>query len=228
MLITFSGLDGAGKSTLIAWLRTVLEEQRRPVAVLHLDHHVGVYAYARMVRDGLNSLLEQRSNGNPARAAAPGNGRAVAGSRTRIGMIMRRIRNAIVWSQIIRRLIYPVDLVVFLCYRAYLEGIKKRVLIMDRYFYDTLVDVSDGRGWTWIRLLKRITPTPTLPVLVDTSPEESYARKGEYSVEYLRGRWRAYHKVFPWVRACVRLENHDLAAAQAALQLAVRDRLGGR
>ncbi len=31
MLITFSGLDGAGKSTLIAWLRTELERLDHPV-----------------------------------------------------------------------------------------------------------------------------------------------------------------------------------------------------
>src|SRR5207249_11888277 len=95
----------------------------------------------------------------------------------------------------------------------------------DRYFYDTLVDVADGRGWGWISFLKLITPTPTLPVLVDAGPEQSYARKGEYSVEYLRGRWTAYQTVFPWVRAAVRLRNDDLAAAQAALRTVALERL---
>src|SRR5436190_856716 len=122
MLITLSGLDGAGKSTLIASLRTAVEERQRPVAVL-------------------------------------------------------------------------------------------------------LVEVADGRGWRWIRLLKLITPTPTLPVLVDAGPEQSYARKGEYSVEYLRRRWTAYQTVFPWVRAAVRLRNDDLAAAQAALRTVALERL---
>ena len=53
MLITFSGLDGAGKSTLIEWLKTALEEQDRQVAIFHLNDHVGLYAYARFVRDRL-------------------------------------------------------------------------------------------------------------------------------------------------------------------------------
>src|SRR5207247_9213784 len=65
MLITLSGLDGAGKATLIASLRTALEERQRPVAVLHLDDELGVYAYARMVRDGL------KGPGKP--AVAPSN-----------------------------------------------------------------------------------------------------------------------------------------------------------
>ena len=172
MLITLSGLDGAGKSTLIASLRTALEERQRPVAVLHLDDDVGVYAYARMVRDRLKGPMKP--------AGAPSNGDrtpANPGATSPGRIILRRAWDAIVWSKVLRRLIYPVDLLLFLCYRAYIEGIRKRVLIMDRYFYDTLVDVADGRGWGWIRFLKLITPTPTLPVLVDAGPEQSYAQR---------------------------------------------------
>src|SRR3989442_2921238 len=116
-----------------------------------------------MVRDRLKGPM-RRPNGKP--AGAPSNGDrnpATTGSSGPARIVLRRIWDAIVWSKLLRRLIYPVDLLLFLCYRAYIEGIRKRVLIMDRYFYDTLVDVADGRGWGWIRLLKLITPTPTLP-----------------------------------------------------------------
>jgi len=222
MLITFSGLDGAGKSTLIEWLRTALKEQQQPVVVLHLEHDLGVYASARWLRDGLEHLVRGgRSNGVAALGAA-----SIAGPQGGAAMLARRIRNALVWSKIIRRLIYPVDVLVFLCYRAYIEGIQRRILIMDRYFYDILVDVSSGQRWGWIRLLKLITPTPTLPVLLDIGPEEAYARKGEYSVEYLQNRWAAYREVFPWVRAGVRLRNDDPVTARTALRQVVLERLG--
>ena len=218
MLITFSGLDGAGKSTLIEWLRLALEEQRHQVAVLHLEHNVGVYAAVRRLRDGV-ARLTRRSSGSPPSVAAPGGGRRAT--------LLRRIRDAVVWSKVVRRVIYPLDVVVFLCYRAYLEGIRGRVLIMDRYFYDILVDVSSTGARRWIRWLKRITPTPTLPLLLDTGPEQAYARKGEYSVEYLRDRWTAYGEVFPWVRGGVRLRNDDPGAARTALRHLVRWRMGG-
>ncbi len=146
MLITFSGLDGAGKSTLIEWLRTALEDQQQPVVVLHLEHDLGVYASARWLRDGLEHLVRGgRSNGAGGQAAAS----VAGGPPGRIAMLARRIRHAVVWSKIIRRLIYPIDVLVFLCYRGYIEGIQRRVLIMDRYFYDILVDVSGGRRWGW-------------------------------------------------------------------------------
>ena len=41
MVISFSGLDGAGKSTLVAWLRAELERRHRGVTVLHLADGVG-------------------------------------------------------------------------------------------------------------------------------------------------------------------------------------------
>src|SRR5437868_14634888 len=71
MLITFSGLDGAGKSTLIEWLRSALEEQRHRVAVLHLEHDVGVYAAVRRLREGAARLAWRRS-GRATPAASPG------------------------------------------------------------------------------------------------------------------------------------------------------------
>ena len=225
MLITFSGLDGAGKSTLISWLRTALEAQGHRVVVLHLEHDVGVYPSLRRLRDGLGRLV-RRSPASRAFATAGDEAVALGAPGSRIAVTLRRMRNAVVWSKIVRRLIYPVDVMVFLGYRLYIEGVHRRALIMDRYFYDILVDVSSGRRWGWIRLLKLITPTPTLPVLLETGPEEAYARKGEYSLEYLRNRWTAYREVFPWVRGGVRLRNDDPGAARAALGQLVSERLG--
>jgi thymidylate kinase len=211
MLITFSGLDGAGKSTLIEWLRTRLEAQGHRVAVFHMNDHVGLYAYLRAARD----------RAVPDRAVRP----AAAGLRARVKPVLRRVRNAIVWNKPLRRWIYLLDLGVFFCYRLVLEQARGRVLIMDRYFYDTLVDVSDGRHWFWVRLLERLTPRPTVPVFLDIGPEESYRRKGEYSVDYLRRRYHAYQQVFEWVPSVVHVVNDDFDVSRAALWRAIARRI---
>lgn len=228
MLITFSGLDGAGKSTLIEWLRDTLEQQNHPVAVFHMNDHVGAYAYLRALRDRwLGGPPEA-----PASAGQPRDGSRPVGAGPAAPPSLRervwRIRIAILWNKPLRRLLYLFDLSVFWIYRLRIEKLKRRILIMDRYFYDTLVDVADGRHWFWIRLLERITPTPEVPVLLDISPEESYSRKGEYSVEYLRARWVAYKTVFPWVRSAITLANRDLNVAKAQLQKVVLERLEAR
>ena len=226
MLITFSGLDGAGKSTLIDWLQRELESKNRRVAVFHMNDHIGLYAYLRFVRDGLLGSRRQEDASvrtEPERASNGRRGLAALGQRVRPAA--RRVRNAVVWNRHLRRFIYPIDLLVFLCYRFYVEKVERRVLIMDRYFYDTLVDVADGRRWFWIRVLNRLTPTPEVAIYLDITPEESFARKGEYTVEYLRRRWLAYRTVFPWIPTSVMLENYDFDTSKEVLQQVVMRRM---
>jgi thymidylate kinase len=224
VLITFSGLDGSGKSTLIDWLRATLESENRSVTVFHMNDHVGVHAYLRRLRDFVVG------NGKrPGAIAANGwedlGSRQPSGAPVSLRRLVRRLRYRIVWNKTFRRLVYPLDLLVFLLYRLYVERLNKRVLIMDRYFYDTLVDVSTERTRLWTRLLERLTPTPTVAVLLDITPEESFARKAEYSVEYLRRRWIGYKKVFRRVPAPLVLANYDLDASKATLRRVVMERL---
>jgi len=213
MLITISGLDGAGKSTLIERLQTGLERRGRRVAVRHMTDDIGVYACLRSARDALLPAAARRNG----RAQRPATGAP---------SLARRVRNAIIWNKAWRHLVYVVDLCLFWGYRLYLERARRQILIMDRYFYDTLVDVADGRHWGLLRLLARLTPTPDLSVFLDTSPEEAYRRKAEYPLAYQRARWTAYQRVRPWVRTAVTLSNADLQSASATLHGLVMDRIG--
>jgi thymidylate kinase len=208
MLISFSGLDGAGKSTLIAWTRAHLEQRGMRVAVFHMNEQIGLYAYARMLRDAvMRDPVPSRARSAAQRAA-------------------KRVQDAIVWNTALRSVLYPLDLLIFLLYRVWFEAVRRQVLIMDRYFYDTLVDLSAGRSPRTARLLQRLTPTPALAVLLDISPEESFARKGEYSVPYLQRRYVAYHQVLPRVASRVVVRNDDLGATQRVLASALASCLG--
>jgi len=214
MLITFSGLDGAGKSTLIAWLRAALEAKGHSVAVLHMNDDVGVYACVRAIRDRLLRLLGRSAP--PPRPTPP----ATPASRTgalRFRHAWRRVRNALVWSPTLRCCIYPIDLLMFALYRLHLEKVRNRVLLMDRYFYDTLVDLSQDGPRSVHRLLQVLTPTPDVPVLLHVPPQRAFERKGEYSLDYLQRRWIAYQSIFGRVPTCVALRNADAELAQARL-----------
>jgi thymidylate kinase len=136
----------------------------------------------------------------------------------------------IIWKRSLRLLVYPLDLLIFACYRVYVEGLKRHVLIMDRYFYDTLVDVSFRRGPSRAaRILSRLTPTPSVPVLLDISPAEAFARKGEHGIQFLEGKRTAYGSVFPaGGRGLVLEARRDLGETLLAVEAAVLERMKGR
>jgi thymidylate kinase len=217
MLITFSGLDGSGKSTLVECLRESLEKRDRRVAVFHLYYDIGLLACARAVVKRIVGRRGRQSVPETKRAHAPRT-RKTRGAR---------LKYALAWNKSLRLCVYPLDLVIFLCYRLYIEKVKGRVLIMDRYFYDTLVDVSDGRRKAaGARLLSRLTPQPTVPVLVDISPEEAFARTGEYSVDYLTRRRLSYEEFFPKDGGAVVLAGgDDLTATRTRLEQIVLERM---
>ncbi|HEY0376479.1 MAG TPA: hypothetical protein VGC87_05935 [Pyrinomonadaceae bacterium] len=215
MLITFSGLDGSGKSTLAECLRESLERRDKRVAVYHMYYDIGLLACARAVVKRMGR--DKQSVPETKRAHAPREGKSKGA----------RLKSALAWNKSLRLCVYPLDLVIFLCYRLYIEKVKKRVLIMDRYFYDTLVDVADGRHRRrGVRLLSRLTPRPTVPVLVDISPEEAFARKGEHSVDYLSRRRLSYQELFPKNGGAVVLAGgDDLGATRTRLEQIVLERM---
>lgn len=211
MLITFSGLDGSGKSTLIDCVKESLEKQDRRVAVSHMNYDVGVYPLMRFFFKRF-----QTDTHAPTEKAFEGN----------FSSRLAKLRYKLFWSKGLRVLIYPADVLIFLAYRMYVEKIKGEVLIMDRYFYDTLVDVTGSRRSFKLSLLSWLTPKPTLPVYLDISAEEAFARKQEYSVEYLSGRRSSYQKLFGnFPEVLVLSTNHDLDTTQRKLKTALHERL---
>ena len=219
MLITFSGLDGAGKSTLIEWLKGRLEGRERRVAVYHMYHDVGLFACGRV-------LLDKLRRGRARRNAAGGYGSRTPGPAPRTPARAARAARAVVWNKTVRLCVYPLDLLIFLGCRLYVEKLRRRVLIMDRYFYDTLVDVGGGPRTYGARLLSRLTPTPHVPVYLDVSAEEAFARKGEHSLDYLESRRRSYQKLFSTrPRAVVLANGGDPEATRRALERVVLERL---
>ena len=165
MLITFSGLDGAGKSTLVRWLQHTLERQHRRVVVFHMNDHVGVYAYLRRLRNQLG--------GAPPRAIL-GTGGAGA---------LHRVRNALLWGKVLRRLIYPLDLLLFLAYRLYHEAIRRRVVIKPHLGAATAAVTAEGGDPLTVAHLYRLRPRPCSTTRPGASrhPSDSLARQGDFA-----------------------------------------------
>lgn len=223
MLVTLSGLDGAGKSTLAEALQARLEENGIAAVVFHMNKQVGLYAYVRNIRDAfLRTVRSPQAERNGSRVAAQGSSTPPGRARAMVLEIRRRI----IWNKELRRWVDLGDLATFLVYRLYVERVRGQVLIMDRYFYDRITDIADGRHWRYSRWFARRTPVPDVPVLVDVSPEEAFARKGEYSVDSMTRRRTIYREVFSWIPGAVFMRNDDQHRAADELYRLVVERRG--
>ncbi len=216
MLITFSGLDGSGKSTLVDYLKESLEKDDRKVAVSHMNYDVGLYSALRYLAKKTLASKTKTPSHAPRERAYDGQFRSRAA----------RLRYNLVWNKGLRALIYPVDIVIFVIYRFYVEKVNRQVLIMDRYFYDTLVDVTGARKSLRFRFLSWLTPTPTVPVYLDVTAERAFERKAEYSVDYLKRRRLSYQKLLATIPEVLVLStNHDLDSTRVHIDNVVRARL---
>jgi thymidylate kinase len=205
ILVTFSGLDGAGKTTLIRDLASELRSSGHRVRILTMYDDVSLYSYLRALRD--------RPRGRARHAGASGGG--VAGS----GPLYSLVRSAPV-----RRLAYAGDLLSLTVRRLYHQRLRGEILILDRYLYDTLADAAAG-GWPSLSTLLRLTPRPDVPILVDVEPADAFARRAEYDVAYLTERRATYRRLFARIDGALVVRNDDREIASRAVRDAVAERL---
>ena len=118
----------------------------------------------------------------------------------------------------------PLDIIAFGCRSLYERRLCGRVLVMDRYFYDSLADLAtDGRlAWLYIALVLWLLPRPRVPIFVEVDAETAYARKREYALDYMRWRRSVYRRIFAAVPDAVFIENYDKGAALRALEATVK------
>jgi thymidylate kinase len=175
--VSFSGIDGAGKSTQIDNLHNWLTEAGLRVRIMAFWDDVAV----------LGRIREFSSH-------------ALFNSEKGIGApdkpVNRRDKNVRSW--------YMTPVRFFLCFldAMHLRRIVRRVLasndfdvvIFDRYLYDQLATLwLHGRlSQFYIRLLLRIVPHPHVAYVLDANPAQARERKPEYPLEFLNSYRTAY------------------------------------
>ena len=169
VLITFSGIDGAGKSTQIEKLRQYLTAERIPVRQLAFWDNVAVF---RQARSGFSRhvLQSDGSVGSPDHPAA------------------RRDKNLQSWPLFLgRSVLHLLDIINL---RRVVRRARKQhgVVIFDRYIYDQLAALPLDRWWarSFARILLRVAPKPDVSYLLDAVPEVARERKPEYPLEFMR------------------------------------------
>jgi thymidylate kinase len=175
-IVSFSGIDGAGKTTQIQALTHWLLASGLRVQILSFWDNVVLLSRFRE-KVSHKAFKGDQGIGSPDRP------------------LNRRDKNVTSWSvTTMRFFLYFLD--------AINVGRKVRlaresdadVVIFDRYIYDELANLPLKRWVTraYIRLLLGLIPSPDVAYLIDADPVAARQRKPEYPLEFLRSNREAY------------------------------------
>ena len=162
MIVSFSGLDGSGKTTLARWLYNRLFQENIPVKYVHLQNF-SLFSNIGRLLDKIFPILRK--------SVAEIEFRREHSFKKRIIAFFRKIS-------------YIFDIAVFYIYIFFSE--KKRVFICDRYFYDLAVqsmylEMFDTKFSDYYLSL---IPNPNIAFFIEISPKEALKRSNEKSIEF--------------------------------------------
>lgn len=169
LIVSFSGIDGAGKSTQIEMLREYLASHGVAVKELTFWDHVVMFP-------GLRAEFSRRVLQSDGRIGTP---EKPAERRD------KNAQNAPLWVG--RSLLYLLDVVSLRRIFNKAKAENSGVVIFDRFIYDQLAALPMRTGWAraFSRLLLRIAPKPDLSYVLDADPKVARARKPEYPLEFM-------------------------------------------
>jgi thymidylate kinase len=176
IIVSFSGIDGAGKSTQITRLCHRLAEAGVRVNVLTFWDDVAVLGRVR----GFFSHAVFKSEKGVGSPEAP---------------VRRRDKNVQAWYMTpVRFLFYFLDALALRRSAASSRTAQADVVIFDRYLYDELANLrlQHPAGRIYARWLMALVPRPDVAYLLDADPEQARMRKPEYPLEFLRSNRAAY------------------------------------
>jgi len=170
LIVSFSGIDGAGKSTQIQKLREYLASEGVPVKDLAFWDNVVMFP---RLRAGFSRRVLQ-SDGNVGTPDKPADRRD------------KNTQNAPLLLG--RSVLHFFDVVNLRRIVTRAKAENSGVVIFDRYIYDQLAALPMQSWWAraFARLLLRVAPKPDLSYVLDADPEVARARKPEYPLDFMR------------------------------------------
>jgi thymidylate kinase len=168
-LVSFSGIDGAGKSTQIDALRVSLQQLGQRVRVITFWDDAACLTSMRETA-GHTIFRGDKGVGSPERP------------------IHRRDKNVqSVWMTLVRLGLYLLDAFSLRLAIARVGASDVDCIICDRYMWDELANLPLRNRLTriYVRLVAKVVPRPDISFFLDADPVQARTRKPEYPLDFL-------------------------------------------
>lgn len=176
-IVSFSGIDGAGKTTQIDALLTYLRQRGLRTKLFTFWDNVVVLSHFRE-RVSLKAFRGDKGVGSPDNP------------------IIRRDKNVRSWYVVAFRLfLYALDAFSLrMAVARSSSDLEADVVIFDRFIYDELANLplNSAMMKLYIRMILGIVPAPHVAFLIDADPAAAASRKPEYPLEFVRTNRDAY------------------------------------
>ena len=173
MIITFSGLDGTGKTTYAEMVADHMRGGGKKCIRFHAIKSSLSYFFTHKIVGVVSKKAKQTAESGL---------RDKGGSFTN-GMLA-----------FVKKAFFLADILLFnICYGR-LKGKEGDILVADRYFYDELVQARylGIAGRLFSRIYENLIIKPDVAFFVELPPEKAYGRKNEYDIEYFKAKSPIY------------------------------------
>lgn len=213
LLITFSGLDGCGKSTHVD--RTVLYLTDlgldvKPATTVSISATGVILFLRRWLQRMGSSALDQKT------AIAPSGARIRVYDKNRTFREDQQRRTAIAK----RWIAYPLDAIALRCYLHWqaLQGVE--AVVCDRYIFDKLVNLPDVRS-SLSTIVRWLAPSADLAIFLNVTPTQARSRREEHDASYYEAKYDSYRAIVDlgWGLESVEISTIDATQEHIEMRL---------